>query len=66
MYSCKIFGIYPRNHEHARDISRKKIFFSLIFEKVYLPVSKSSDTLIISGLMIDDKNTGVVNISTPP
>ena len=60
MYSCKIFGSYPRHHEHAKD------FFcsSLMFKKVYLPVFKFSNRLVTSGLSNEQSKTGVVIIST--
>ena len=58
MHSCDLFGIYSGNCE-------KKFFFSFIFEKLYLPVSKLSNRLKTSGLNNGRSKTGVVNMSTP-
>ena len=41
MYTCKLFSVYLRDHEHTSDF--QKDFSLLTFEKVYLPVSRFSN-----------------------
>ena len=64
MYSCKLFGSYPRNHEYARGFHKN--FSWLTFKKVNLPAPKFSSRMTISELNNGPPKTGVVNMSTPP
>ena len=63
MYTCKLFGVYPRNPRIYEGFP-KKVFFSY-FKKVYIPLSKFSNRIIISGLNNGRSKIGVVSMSTP-
>ena len=62
MYSCKLFGSYPCNHELIKNL--KKIFLYLILVKVYLHVSEFSNGVMESGPNNGRSKTGVLNMST--
>ena len=48
MHKCKLFGMYPHNHERKRDF--QKIFLWLISKKVYLLLCKFSNRMMTSGV----------------
>ena len=64
MHRYKLYSIYPRNHELAKDF--QKVFSSLIFENVYLPVPRLSSRMTVSGLNNGRSKLGVVNMSICP
>ena len=64
IYSCELFGIYPRTHERKRDL--KKVFSWIISKKVYPPPCEFSNRMMASGLNNGRLKTGVVNMSTAP
>ena len=46
LYSCQLFSSYARNHKDARNLKKNTNFSLLIFDKVFLPVSKFSSRMI--------------------